>query len=152
MRGGTENIYGIVGLSKALEIACAEMEEQAAHISGIRQYILDLLKENIPGVQFNGDYNGNSSYTVLNVAFPPSPANDMLLFSLDIEGVAASGGSACSSGSDVGSHVIRALPSKEGYTQIRFSFGKYNTKEEVDFVVSKLKEILKLETAVVAEN
>jgi cysteine desulfurase len=147
MRGGTENIYGIAGLSKALEIAYKEMEEQTQHITDLKQYMAGKLKENIPGVQFNGDYEGDSLYTVLNVAFPPSPANDMLLFSLDIEGVDASGGSACSSGSDVGSHVIQALPKKEGYTPVRFSFGKYNTKEEANYVVTKLKEILKLEHA-----
>jgi cysteine desulfurase len=87
---------------------------------------------------------GENLYTVLNVAFPPSPAAEMLLFNLDIEGVAASGGSACSSGSDVGSHVLRQLPIKENYINVRFSFGKYNTKEEVDYVVGKLVEILKL--------
>lgn len=143
MRGGTENIYGIVGLAKAMEISYAEMEQHSRYIQDIKDYMIEKLKETFPGVSFNGDYNGRSLYTVLNVAFPPSSAAEMLLFNLDIEGVAASGGSACSSGSDVGSHVLQQLPKKEGYTSVRFSFGKYNTKEEVDFVISKLKEILK---------
>jgi cysteine desulfurase len=144
MRGGTENLYGIVGLAKAMEIAYAEMEQQHEHIQGIKSYMISQLEENIPGVEFNGDVKGENLYTVLNVAFPPSPAAEMLLFNLDIEGVAASGGSACSSGSDVGSHVLRELPIKENFINVRFSFGKYNTKEEVDFVVGKLVEILKL--------
>ena len=147
MRGGTENIYGIIGLSKAMEIAYAEMDQQTSHIHGIKDYMIAQLEENIPDIKFNGDHNGNCLYTVLNVAFPPNSLSEMLLFNLDIEGVAASGGSACSSGSDTGSHVLRELAPKEGYTSVRFSFGKYNTKQEVDFVIGKLKEILKLENA-----
>lgn len=146
MRGGTENLYGIVGLAKAMEIAYAEMDEQHKHIQEIKSYMIAQLEENIPGVEFNGDSKSeNSLYTVLNVAFPPNPAAEMLLFNLDIEGIAASGGSACSSGSDAGSHVLNQLPIREGYANVRFSFGKYNRKEEVDFVISKLREILKLE-------
>jgi cysteine desulfurase len=147
MRGGTENLYGIAGLAKAFEIACSEMEEQSQHIEAVKKYMIQKLQENIPDIEFNGDYNGESLYTVLNAAFPPSPVNDMLLFSLDIEGIAASGGSACSSGSDAGSHVIAALPHKEGYSPVRFSFGKYNSTDEVDYVIARLREILKLETA-----
>jgi len=148
MRGGTENIYGITGLAKAMEIACNEMEAQREHISGIKNYMIERLEENIPGISFNGDYNGDSNYTVLNVNFPPGEAAEMMLFSLDIEGIAASGGSACSSGSSVGSHVIKELGATPGATQVRFSFGKYNTKEEVDFTVDKLREILKLAVGV----
>lgn len=145
MRGGTENIYGIIGLAKALEIAYNEIDEQTAHISGIRQYMIDKLQENFSDIRFNGDYNGQCLYTVLNVAFPPTNASEMLLFNLDIEGVAASGGSACSSGSSQGSHVLQEIPASHGYMPCRFSFGKYNTKEEVDFVIEKLKDILKSE-------
>ncbi len=145
MRGGTENIYGIIGLAKALEIAYNEMDTQRGHIAGIKNYMAEKLLENIPGISFNGDYNGDSSYTVLNVNFPVGEDSEMMLFSLDIEGIAASGGSACSSGSSVGSHVIKELNPQPGVTQVRFSFGKYNTKEEVDFTVEKLREILKLE-------
>ncbi|MDQ3072962.1 MAG: cysteine desulfurase [Bacteroidota bacterium] len=144
MRAGTENIYGIVGQVKALEIACEEMEQQRKQISGLRSYMKQELIENIPGVEFSGDCDGKCLYTVLSVAFPPSLSSDMLLFNLDIEGIAASGGSACSSGSDAGSHVIKALEPKEGYTSIRFSFGKYNTREDIDFAIAKLKSIFKL--------
>ena len=147
MRGGTENISGIAAIAKALDICYQEMEVQSKHIQAIKSYFIDKLKEEIPGVVFNGDYNGRSSYTVLNVCFPPSPASEMLLFNLDIEGISASGGSACTSGSSQGSHVLRALNIPDGYAPARFSFGKYNTLEEVDFTISKLKEILKLQLA-----
>ena len=145
MRGGTENLYGIVGMAKALEIVCNEMDAQKEHIQGIKDYLIEKLEENIPGVSFNGDYRGASMYTVLNVNFSSGEGAEMMLFSLDIEGIAASGGSACSSGSSVGSHVIQELGAAPGTSQVRFSFGKYNTKEEVDFTIDKLKEILKLE-------
>lgn len=144
MRGGTENIYGIIGLAKALEIAYSEMEQQAEQISNIKNYMIERLQQEIPGISFNGDYNGNCLYTILNVNFS-SPAAEMLLFNLDIESIAASGGSACTSGSSQGSHVLRELPFHEGTAPARFSFGKYNTIEEVDFCISRLKSILQLE-------
>jgi cysteine desulfurase len=145
MRGGTENIYGIAGLAKALEIAYAEMEQMHLQIEGIKNYMAEKLEQNFANVCFNGDCRGKSLYTVLNVAFPPSEASDMLLFNLDIEGIAASGGSACSSGSDQGSHVLHELSANKGYSSVRFSFGKYNTKQEVDFVIAKLKEIIRVD-------
>jgi len=141
MRGGTENIYGIAGITKALEIAYSQMDEQHNHVKGIKDYLISSLLENFEGVRFNGDYKGASLFTVLNVAFPPSLSSDMLLFNLDIEGISASGGSACTSGSDQGSHVLRELPISDGYVSVRFSFGKYNTREEVDFLIRKLKDI-----------
>ena len=144
MRGGTENIIGIAGIAKALEIAYAEMDQQHEHISSIRNYVIEKLKEEIPGITFNGDYEGRCSYTVVSANVPPSPAAEMLLFNLDIEGIAASGGSACTSGSSQGSHVLRELHPVEGSAPMRLSFGKYNTRAEVDFFIAKLKEILKL--------
>jgi cysteine desulfurase len=144
MRGGTENIYGIVGLGKAIEIADKEIEEQQAYIGGLKTYMIEQLKRHIPGVKFNGDAEGRSSYLVLNVCFPPSPVSEMLLFKLDIEGISASGGSACSSGSNVGSHVLGALGVPEHCSNVRFSFGKQNTREEIDFVIGKLKEMLQV--------
>ncbi len=144
MRGGTENVYGIVGLAKALELAYTHMSEHRQHIEGVKQYMIDRLKENIEGVGFNGtsEHLDESLYTVLNVSLPPSEDNDMLLFNLDINGISASGGSACSSGSNVGSHVLTALDSDPMRGAVRFSFSRFNTKEEVDFVISKLNEIL----------
>lgn len=142
MRGGTENVYGIVGLAKALELASAEMDERAAHIRNIRQYMIERLQESFEDILFNGDLFGHSLYTVLSVSFPPSPKNELLLLSLDIAGVSASGGSACSSGAEKGSHVLGAIEADPMRKSIRFSFSHYNTREEVDFVVEKLKNII----------
>lgn len=144
MRGGTENVYGIVGLTKALEKAYANLDEEMAHISSLKKYMIEQLKANIPGIQFNGDTEGNSLYTVLNTSFPPSPIGEMLLFKLDIAGISVSGGSACSSGSDVGSHVLKALNADRNRAAVRFSFAKQNTKTEVDQVIAALVEMLNL--------
>jgi cysteine desulfurase len=139
MRGGTENLYGIVGLAKALELACAEMETRKNHIIEVRDYMRQRLQAAIPDIQFNGDLDGYCLYTVLSVAFPPSLKNDLLLFGLDIAGISASGGSACSSGAEKGSHVLEAIQADPDRKSIRFSFSHYNTKEEVDWVIEKLK-------------
>lgn len=140
MRAGTENLYGIIGMAKAIEIAYDELEETHAYILGLRDYMLQHLLQQIPGLILNSDPEG--LYTVLNVNFPPSEKNEMLLFNLDINGIAASGGSACSSGSNVGSHVIAQLHREKNSAAVRFSFSKFNTKEEVDFVIAKLKELV----------
>ncbi len=142
MRGGTENVYGIVGLAKALELATHEMEARLEHIKGLRDYMKNRLSETFEDVEFNGDHDGHCLYTVLNVSFPPSPKNELLLLSLDINGISASGGSACSSGAEKGSHVLTAIKADPERKSIRFSFSHYNTKDEVDFVVEKLKTIL----------
>ncbi|MEI6487434.1 MAG: cysteine desulfurase family protein [Bacteroidota bacterium] len=141
MRGGTENLYGIIGLAKALEIAMRDMDEVREKISGLKQYMVDELRAAIPGVEFNGSCLENNLYTVLSVRFPKTDTAEMFLFSLDIAGIAASGGSACTSGSDKGSHVLQALGVEMNQPSVRFSFSKYNTKEEVDYTVSKLKEM-----------
>jgi len=141
MRGGTENVYGIIGLAKALEIAHRDMKAHHDYIQGIKNYMIGQLKLHIPGVTFNGAGNDNCLYTVLNVQFPATENAEMLLFNLDINGIAASGGSACSSGSNQGSHVLRGINSDMERPSIRFSFSKYNTKEEIDFVVEKLKTL-----------
>ncbi|MCX8483545.1 MAG: cysteine desulfurase family protein [Bacteroidota bacterium] len=142
MRGGTENVYGIIGLAKALELAYANLEHEQKHIQDIKTYMIEKLRANIDGITFNGDTEGSSLYTVLNANFPPTPIAEMILFKLDIAGISCSGGSACSSGSNVGSHVLGALNVSPDRPSVRFSFGKQNTKEEVDFVVEKLKEML----------
>jgi cysteine desulfurase len=142
MRGGTENIYGIVGIAKALEMAYAEMEQHQAHIQGLKTYMKDQLTESIPGIEFNGETDPDKSlYTVLNVSFPEMEMADMLLFNLDIAGISASGGSACSSGSDIGSHVLTAIGTNPSRPSVRFSFSKYTTKDEIDFTVAKVKEL-----------
>ena len=139
MRGGTENVAGIVGLSKALDICFTEMEEHQKHIQGLKNYMRESLISEIPGIEFNGETDPEKSlYTVLNCRFPKHADGEMLLFNLDIMGIAASGGSACSSGSNQGSHVLRGLGIEMERPSVRFSFSKYNTKEEIDFVISKL--------------
>lgn len=142
MRGGTENVYGIVGLAKAMELAYAEMEEHQQYIQSLKDYMKEQLLIHIPEVSFNGETEASKSlYTVLNVSLPCTDMGDMLLFNLDIKGVSASGGSACSSGSDIGSHVLRGIGADPKRPSVRFSFSKYNTKEEIDYVVQVLKEI-----------
>ena len=140
MRAGTENVYGIVGFAKALEIAMRDYDEVTAYIKGLKTYMKERLVESIPGVGFND--HGDSLYTVLSVCFPKTDKSDFLLMSLDMANICVSGGSACSSGADAGSHVIRALQKADDCTTIRFSFSKYNTKEEVDFVVEKLQHLI----------
>ena len=142
MRAGTENIYGIVGFAKALEIATENHEKDSEYISGIKNYLREKLVEKIPGVYFNGDYNVRSLYTVLSVAFPKTEKSEMLLFNMDIHNICASGGSACTSGAEAGSHVIRAINNNPNQITARFSFSKYNSKEEVDEVVEKLQEMI----------
>ncbi|MEQ1553390.1 MAG: cysteine desulfurase family protein [Ferruginibacter sp.] len=142
MRAGTENIYGIVGFAKALELANTNYETDSAYIGTIKYYMHEQLKKHIPGVGFNGDTLGNSLYTVLSVSFPKTEKSEMILFNLDINNICASGGSACTSGADAGSHVIRAVNNNPNQLTVRFSFSKYNTKAEVDTVVEKLKELV----------
>ncbi len=150
MRGGTENVYGIVGLAKALELAVNNMESRTEHIRDVRNYLKERLLESFDDIQFNGDYDGACLFTVLSVSFPPSPKNELLLLSLDIAGVSASGGSACSSGAEKGSHVLEAIGADPVRKSIRFSFSHYNTREEVDFIIEKLKTILPARVAVEA--
>jgi cysteine desulfurase len=142
MRGGTENVIGIIGLAKALEISLGELSAHRSHIEQIKRYFVEKLQQDIPGVTFNGcsaDLE-KSLYTVLNVSLPPSESNrGMLLFHLDLEGISASGGSACSSGATVGSHVLRALQHSPERDAVRFSFSRFTTMEEVDYTVEKLK-------------
>ncbi|MDX2280257.1 MAG: cysteine desulfurase family protein [Saprospiraceae bacterium] len=142
MRGGTENVYGIVGLAKALELASNELEARSNHILDLRDYMRAQLQTQFPDIQFNGDLDGLCLYTVLSVSFPPGPKNELLLLSLDIAGISASGGSACSSGAEKGSHVLEAIGADPERKSIRFSFSHYNTREEVDFVVKQLAQIL----------
>jgi cysteine desulfurase len=146
MRGGTENLYAIIGLAKALEFALRDKDEHQKHITEIKDYMIQRLTEEIPGVGFNGACKSNCLYTVLNVRFPKTENAEMLLFSLDIAGISASGGSACSSGSNKGSHVLQGIGADPSCPSIRFSFSKYNTKEEIDYTIEKLKELFKVKT------
>jgi cysteine desulfurase len=142
MRAGTENLYGIVGFAKALELATAEHEADRNQTHGIKIYMMDRLKAVVPTVTFNGDPEGNSLYTVLNFGFPKTEKSEMMLFNLDIHHICASGGSACTSGANQGSHVIRALHSDPNRIAVRFSFSRHNTREEVDQVVDLVKTFI----------
>lgn len=142
MRAGTENIYGIVGFAKALELATAAHEADSTYITGLKKYLYETLKKDIAGVGFNGDVWGKSLYTVLSVNFPKTDRSEMLLFNMDIHNVCASGGSACSSGADQGSHVIRAINNNPDQITVRFSFCKHNTTAEIDTVVALLKKMI----------
>jgi len=141
MRGGTENLYGIAGLAKAIEIAYSGMDQHQQYIQGLKTYMTGQLLDKVPGISFNGETDADKSlYTVLNVSFPEMDMADMLLFNLDIAGIPASGGSACSSGTDIGSHVLTAIGANPSRPSVRFSFSKYNTTQEVDYVVAKVRE------------
>jgi cysteine desulfurase len=142
MRAGTENLYGIVGYAKALEIAMNDYSKDSAYIQSLKSYMIEQLRKNIKCVSFNGDAEGRSLYTVLSAAFPKTEKSEMILFNLDINHVCASGGSACTSGADHGSHVIRAINNNPNLVTVRFSFSKFNTKEEIDAVIEKLKELI----------
>lgn len=145
MRAGTENIAGIAGLAKAMELAYDDLEGHQRHVQGLKDLMMKRLKEEIPGVGFNGDASADALYTVLSVRFPDDGRSEMLLYNLDIEGVACSGGSACSSGSNKGSHVLGALYPERPGANIRFSFSRYSTTSEVEHAVTVLKRILQLE-------
>jgi cysteine desulfurase len=142
MRAGTENVYGIVGFARALEIATDNYDSHSVYIRDLKQYMMDTLRAQIHGVRFNGDPAGRSLYTVLSVSFPKTEKSEMLLFNLDINNICASGGSACTSGADAGSHVIGAINNDPNYVTVRFSFSKNNSRDEVDRVVKKLRDVI----------
>lgn len=144
MRGGTENVAGIIGLADALEIAASEIEHTKSKIQGLKSKMIQLLQQKIEGVEFNGDTlnSDQNLFTVLNFSVPESDDNEMLLFNLDINGVSASGGSACTSGSVIGSHVLNALNVNPRRGHLRFSFSKLNTEQDIEEAVNKLQKIL----------
>ena len=142
-RGGTENLYGIVGLGKAMEMAYENLTSHQKHIQDLKSFMKEELEKIDQRINFNGETSPEKSlYTVLNVCFPADVCNSMLLFSLDIHGIAASGGSACSSGSNQGSHVLAELPHQENCQSVRFSFSRFNTQEDVEFTIEKIRSII----------
>lgn len=147
MRAGTEAVYAIAGMAEALRISYQNLEEERNYITELKDYFKDELMASIPGVKFNGscDDNARSTYTLINVCLPISAEKAMLLlFQLDLKGIACSKGSACQSGSEGGSHVLNAILSEEDFKKpsIRFSFSSFNTKEEIDYVIDVLKEFV----------
>ena len=143
MRAGTENIYGIAALAMAMEMAYKNLQEETNYIKGLKIYMIEKLQAELEDVQFYGKCTDmdNSLYTVLSCHFPETDIAEMLLFNLDILGVACSGGSACASGGSKGSHVLTEIVPESKRPGIRFSFSKYNTKEDIDFTIDKLKEL-----------
>jgi cysteine desulfurase len=142
LRGGTENIYGIVGLSKAMDLAYDHISEHQAHVQGLKSYMIERLNHHFPGIMYHGDISPEHSlYTVLNVCFPKTDKSSMLLFTLDLKGVAVSGGSACTSGATKGSHVLEGIGADTTRPNVRFSFSRYTTKEEIDFAIKQVVEV-----------
>jgi len=142
MRAGTESIHGILGLAKALDLAVAKMEERKEKILFLKEKMRTLIKENFPDCVFHSPRE-NAHYKVLSVGFPDSPKAELILFNLDIAGISVSGGSACASGVNTGSHVMRAINPDSPFHTVRFSFSYHNTEAEVNCVMEELKKILK---------
>ncbi len=141
-RGGTENIYGLVGLAKAMDLAYEDVQSHQKHVQELKDYFISELKSHFDDIEFHGEINPEKSlYTVLNVSFPKTDKSSMLLFTLDIKGVACSGGSACTSGASVGSHVLTAINADMTRPNARFSFSRYTTKEEIDYALEQIKSV-----------
>ena len=142
LRGGTENIYGIVGLSKAMDLAYSDIIEHQKYVEELKDHMIQELEKRFDTIDYHGEISKEKSlYTVLNVSFPPSDKASMLLFTLDLKGIAASGGSACSSGSNKGSHVLYGIEADMTRPNVRFSFSRYTTMEEIDYAVEQVGEI-----------
>ena len=142
LRGGTENIAGVVGLAKAVELAYADLAEHQAHVWGLKSYMIVRLQELFPDVLFHGETSFETAlYTVLNVCLPATPKAGLLLFTLDLKGVAVSGGSACTSGAVKGSHVLEGIGADTSRPNARFSFSRFTTKEEIDYALQQLQEV-----------
>lgn len=142
LRGGTENVYGIVGLAKAMELAYDDVEGHQQHVQGLKSYMIEQLKSIFSDISFHGQTEPSKAlYTVLNVCFPRTEKAGMLLFTLDLKGVAVSGGSACSSGAAKGSHVLEGINADMTRPNVRFSFSRFTTKEEIDFALEQVKEV-----------
>ena len=146
-RAGTESLHNIVGLERALSLAYENLEEEITYVKGLKAYFIDELNKAIPNIKFNGCSGDldKSTYTLVNVCLPiEADKAAMLLFQLDLKGIACSKGSACQSGSTKGSHVLSEILSEEDMQKpsLRFSFSIYNTKEEADYVVETLKELI----------
>jgi len=143
MRGGTENISGIIGLTKAIELANVDMDEHISKVQALKSYMINELESKVGGVDIIGETDSDKSlYTVLNVFFPKFAKQDMLLFMLDLEGIACSGGSACTAGANAGSHVLKGINADATRQNVRFSFSRYTTKEEIDFTIQKIVKII----------
>ncbi|MFM8597040.1 MAG: cysteine desulfurase family protein [Flavobacteriales bacterium] len=142
LRGGTENIAGIVGLAKAMELAYTDLTEHQQHVYGLKSHMIERLSAIFSDVSFHGETAYEKAlYTVLNVCLPATSKAGLLLFTLDLKGVAVSGGSACTSGATKGSHVLDAIGADMNRPNARFSFSRYTTREEIDYALSQLEAV-----------
>jgi cysteine desulfurase len=142
LRGGTENIAGVVGLAKAIELAYTDLEAHQSHVWGLKNYMISRLQALFPEVRFHGETSYEKAlYTVLNVCLPATAKAGLLLFTLDLKGVAVSGGSACTSGATKGSHVLEGIGADMSRPNARFSFSRFTTKEEIDYALQQIEEV-----------
>lgn len=142
LRGGTENVYGIVGLAKAMDLAYEDVKAHQEHVQALKTYMINQLKDYFGEIGFHGDITPEGSlYTVLNVCFPKTEKGGLLLFTLDLKGVAVSGGSACTSGAAKGSHVLEGIAADMSHPNARFSFSRYTTKAEIDYALEQIKTV-----------
>lgn len=147
LRAGTESVHNIIGIEEAFQSICDNLNKEVDYIKSLKQYFIDKIVNEIPKVTFNGSSGDldKSTYTLVNICLPVPPKKAaMLLFQLDLKGIACSKGSACQSGSSQNSHVLTEILSDADLQKpsIRFSFSIYNTKEEVDYVINVLKEFI----------
>lgn len=147
LRAGTESVHNIVGMSKALELAYKNLEEESKYVKDLKKYAISKINKFFPKSHFNGncDKDDKSSYNLINVNLPLSPdKKDLLDFQLDLKGIACSKGSACQSGSDKGSHVLKlVVPSEiKNRPSLRFSFSSFNDKKEIDFLIQAIREFI----------
>lgn len=141
MRAGTENVSGIIGLAKAASLAYQHLEEDRAYIQSLKDYLITQVKKELPEVELNGPMDDQALFTVASLSLPPHAMGSLLLFQLDMQGVCVSGGSACSSGANIGSHVIASLKKPSDRIPLRCSFSKFNTEEEIDRLIEAIKNL-----------
>lgn len=138
LRAGTENLCGIAGLAKALAWVYSSSEETQSHMAALKAYLVKTLQEAFADVVFNGDASGSSIYSIVNFSLPLAMDTAILLSRLDMEGICVSSGSACSSGSAIGSHVLRAIGADPTMPSLRVSLSRHNTKEDIDELIKAL--------------
>ncbi|MCK0109884.1 cysteine desulfurase [Flavobacteriaceae bacterium S0825] len=146
-RAGTESVHNIVGLGESLKLAYENLEKESTYVKGLKEYFISRISKELPEVAFNGCSGDmeNSTYTLVNMRLPVSEEKSaMLLFQLDLKGIACSKGSACQSGATSNSHVLSQILTEDELKKpsVRFSFSIYNTKEEIDYAVEVLKELI----------
>lgn len=140
MRSGTENILGILGMARAMELAMANLDDRQNHMQEMKSRLASGLLEYVPGLTINGHPSATSP-KILSVNIPAGPRTDLLLMNLDIAGISASGGSACSSGVESASHVLAHLPITSTDKTVRFSFSHLTTRDEIDQVIEKVTRL-----------